>query len=144
LGDKLGPILWQLPPRWRLNLTRLESFAALLPADLVHAFEFRDPRWLVPPVQEILERFGLTFCIFDMPDLACPIWVTNEVVYLRFHGTGVVYEGQYGRDLLRPWAYRIRGWLAEGRSVYAYFNNDAYGYAIMDAQALQDLLGGQG
>jgi len=121
----------------------LEAFAALLPADLTHAFEFRDPRWFVRSVREILERFDLAFCIFDTPDLPCPIWVTSQVVYLRFHGSGVVYGGRFGRESLQPWADRIRGWLAEGLTVYAYFNNDAFGHAIEDARALRDLLGAQ-
>jgi uncharacterized protein YecE (DUF72 family) len=142
LGDKLGPILWQLSPKWRADPARLDAFAALLPTDLVHAFEFRDPRWFVPPVREILERYGLSLCIFDMPGLACPAWVTGEAVYLRFHGSGVVYGGRYGQEGLRPWADRMQGWLAEGRAVYAYFNNDAFGYAVEDAQALRGLLGG--
>ena len=69
------------------------------------------------------------------------VWVTSRVVYLRFHGSGVVYGGWYWRESLQPWADRIRGWLAEGRTVYAYFNNDAFGYAVEDAQALRYLLG---
>ena len=140
LGDKLGPILWQLPPRWRANPERLETFAALLPPDLTHAFEFRDPRWFVEPVRRILEQHGLAFCIFDMPGLPCPAWVTSDVVYLRFHGSGVVYGGRYGREGLQPWATRIREWLCEGQRVYAYFNNDAFGFAVEDARELRDLL----
>jgi len=141
LGDKLGPILWQLPPRWRANPERLETFAALLPPDLTHAFEFRDPRWFVEPVRRILEQHRLAFCIFDMPGLPCPTWVTSDVVYLRFHGSGIVYGGRYGREALRhPWATRIREWLREGHQVYAYFNNDAFGFAVEDAQELRALL----
>lgn len=140
LGDKLGPILWQLPPNWRANPERLEAFAGLLPPDLTHAFEFRDPRWFIEPVRRILERHGLAFCIFHMPGLPCPTWVTGEVVYLRFHGSGTAYGGRYGRDGLRPWAARILEWLREGREVYAYFNNDAFGFAVKDAQELRGLL----
>jgi uncharacterized protein YecE (DUF72 family) len=140
LGDKLGPILWQLPPRWRADLQRLEAFASLLPTDLTHVFEFRDARWFIPPVREILERFALTFCVSHMVGLSCPTWVTSDVVYLRFHGSEAVYGGRYGREGLKPWVDRIRGWRAEGRAVYAYFNNDAFGYAVEDAQTLQSLL----
>lgn len=140
LGDRLGPILWQLPPRWRADPERLEAFAALLPAELTHAFEFRDPRWFVPAVREVLKRFGLAFCIFDMPDLQCPSWVTGDVIYLRFHGAEKAYGGRYGREGLQPWANRIRRWVAEGYAVYAYFNNDALGYAVSDAQVLRGLL----
>jgi uncharacterized protein YecE (DUF72 family) len=140
LGNKLGPILWQLPPRWRANPERLEAFAALLPPELTHALEFRDPRWFVEPVRRILEQHGLAFCIFDMPGLACPTWVTGDVVYLRFHGSETVYGGRYGREALRPWADRIQAWLREGRTVYAYFNNDAFGFAVEDARELKQLI----
>ena len=166
LGDNLGPILWQLPPRWRANPERLETFAALLPPDrsaergsaepatssagathpkrsqrsLTHVFEFRDPRWFVEPVRRILKQHGLTFCIFDMPGLPCPTWVTSDVVYLRFHGSGVVYGGRYGREALRPWADHILKWLCEGCQVYAYFNNDTFGYAVEDARELREPL----
>jgi uncharacterized protein YecE (DUF72 family) len=157
LGDKLGPILWQLPPRWGADPARLESFATLLVVDrsteqsatgstqgssptLSHVFEFRDPAWFVQPVQEVLERFGLNFCIFDMPGLPCPPWITGDVVYLRFHGVGQVYAGRYGWEGLQPWAERIRQWLTEERTVYAYFNNDAFGHAVADAQTLRELL----
>lgn len=142
LGDTLGPILWQLPPRWQADPARLESFAALLPLDLPHAFEFRDPRWFVQPVREVLARHGLTCCIFDMPDLTCPLWVTGKMVYLRFHGLETVYVGRYGREGLQPWAERIRQWLAEGREVYAYFNNDAFGHAVEDARTLREMIRG--
>ncbi len=144
LGEKLGPILWQLPPRWRANPERLENFAALLPPDLTHAFEFRDSRWFVEPVRRILERHSLAFCIFDMPGLPCPTWVTGDVVYLRFHGSAVVYGGRYGREGLQPWAARIQEWLCEGRRVYAYFNNDAFGFALEDARELREFLSGAG
>nr|HID12287.1 DUF72 domain-containing protein [Anaerolineae bacterium] len=140
LGDKLGPILWQLPPHWRANPERLETFVALLPPDLTHAFEFRDPRWFIEPVRRILEQHRLSLCIFHMPGLPCPTWVTGDVVYLRFHGSGVVYGGRYGREGLQPWATRIRRWLSEGRQVYAYFNNDAFGFAVEDARALRELV----
>ncbi len=144
LGEKLGPILWQLPPRWRANPERLENFAALLPPDLTHAFEFRDPRWFIEPVRRILERHSLAFCIFDMPGLPCPTWVTGDAVYLRFHGSGAVYGGRYGQETLHPWADRIRQWLSEDRQVYAYFNNDAFGFALEDARELRELLSGAG
>jgi uncharacterized protein YecE (DUF72 family) len=141
LDEHLGPILWQLPPRWRADLARLESFATLLPPDYVHVFEFRDPSWFVAPVREILEHFGLSCCIFDMPGLPCPLWVTGQVVYLRFHGAGMLYAGRYGWDGLRPWAERIKLWLSEGHTVYAYFNNDAFGHAIEDTRMLREMGG---
>lgn len=140
LDESLGPILWQLPPKWNADPERLAAFAELLPADLTHAFEFRDPRWFVEPVRRILESRNLAFCIFDMPGLPCPTWVTGAAVYVRFHGCGAVYGGLYGPDALRPWAANIRRWLSDGRTVYVYFNNDAFGFAVQDAQTLRHLL----
>jgi uncharacterized protein YecE (DUF72 family) len=90
----------------------------------------------------VLEQHGLSLCVFDMPELPCPMWATSPVVYLRFHGVAMVYGGRYGRDRLQGWAGRIAGWLEEGRSVYAYFNNDARGNAVEDARVLRELVEG--
>lgn len=140
LGPHLGPVLWQLPPRWRPNLERLASFVALLPGDVTHVFEFRDPRWFVEPVRQVLERHRLTFCIFDMPGLECPAWITSQVVYLRFHGSGTLYGGRYGAQGLAPWVERIARWLDQGLTVFAYFNNDAFGNAVEDARTLREMV----
>jgi uncharacterized protein YecE (DUF72 family) len=140
LEDKLGPILWQLPPKWRADPARLKAFAKLLPDDMIHAFEFRDPGWFIQPVRKILEQFGLTHCIFDMPNIRCPKWITSPTIYLRFHGSQYVYGGRYGREGLQPWADRVNRWLADGHMIYAYFNNDVLGYAIEDARTLKSLL----
>jgi len=143
LGDGLGAILWQLPPRWKPAPTRLEAFVSLLPDDLTHAFEFRDERWFIKTIRDILRSHNLAFCIFDMPAMQCPKWVTSDIVYLRFHGSGTVYGGRYGHGKLLPWAVRIKNWLTQGLRVYAYFNNDAFGYAIEDARTLKALLGSE-
>jgi uncharacterized protein YecE (DUF72 family) len=140
LEQKIGPILWQLPPKWRADPARLETFVKFLPGDMIHAFEFRDPRWFIQPVRKILEQYGLTCCIFDMPNLCCPRWITAPTIYLRFHGSQFVYGGRYGREGLRPWADRVNRWLADGHMIYVYFNNDAFGYAIEDARTLKGLL----
>jgi uncharacterized protein YecE (DUF72 family) len=141
LGPALGPILYQLPPRWRPNLPRLAEFAGLLPPDLTSVFEFRDPHWFIPEVYEILRGRGLSFCIFHMSNLACPLEVTAPVVYLRFHGSGAPYGGSYDDDTLRLWAERIRGWLGTGHDVYAYFNNDGLAAAVYNALKLREMLG---
>src|SRR4051812_16127740 len=66
LGESLGPILYQLPPRFRINLERLEAFLDLLPRDLTHVFEFREKSWLTPEMLALLERYGASFCVHDM------------------------------------------------------------------------------
>ena len=86
IGPALGPILYQLPPRWHANLPRLEGFVDLLPADLTQVFEFRDPTWFVEGVQDLLRAHGLSFCIFHMGGLETPLVVTGQTVYVRMHG----------------------------------------------------------
>ncbi len=139
LGERLGPILYQLPPRWRCDPARLEGFAALLPTDAVSAFEFRDPSWFDARVYDILGRHGLVFCIYHMPKQESPLVVTRAAVYLRFHGTSGPYHGAYGKEL-KPWAQRIKDWLGEGRDVYVYFNNTGTGEAVDDALYLKELV----
>src|SRR3954469_4067063 len=86
LGDTLGPILYQLPPRFRINLDRLESFLELVPKDVASVFEFRDPRGYDDAVFALLERHGAGFCVHDMPGLQTPRIAVGPTAYLRFLG----------------------------------------------------------
>jgi uncharacterized protein YecE (DUF72 family) len=142
LGPGLGPILYQLPPRWKANVERLAEFAALLDGypDVQHVFEFRDPRWFVEPVRDLLAAHHLSFCIYHLPDVPCPPWVTGPLAYLRFHGSGIRYGGRYTPADLAPYADLIRD-LSAARPVYAYFNNDAEGYAVRNAMELRQMIG---
>lgn len=141
LGDHLGPILYQLPPRLKIDPERLESFLALLPDDCVNVFEFRDPSWYVPEVFALLERYGASLCIHDMAESAANRLVVGPVAYVRFHGAGGKYYGRYTEDVLRSWAEWIGSQLEEARSVWAYFNNDINADAIADALTLRRLVG---
>lgn len=141
LGDHLGPILYQLPPNWRVNLERLDGFLALLPRDLTHVVEFRDPTWLVEPTFELLARHGVSFCIISLPGFECPVRATAPTVYIRLHGAEWLYAGRYSLDQLRGWAEIIRRFLEEGCQVFVYFNNDAFGFAVANALELRELLG---
>jgi uncharacterized protein YecE (DUF72 family) len=142
LGDKLGPLLFQLPPRWRLDLPRLERFLAALRAQAPApgALEFRDPSWLSPPVFAALERAGVALCLPVGPGMPLDVRLTAGWTYLRMHhgrqGIG------FGDDELAAWAERIAGFLARGAETYVYFNNDPGGHAVRDAQRLRRLLGG--
>ncbi|MCD6289233.1 MAG: DUF72 domain-containing protein [Anaerolineae bacterium] len=140
LDNALGPILYQLPPKWRPNAERLAAFVKLLPPDRVHVFEFRDPRWFTPVVLDILRAHGLSFCIYHMPGIECPREITGSTVYVRMHGAGELYGGSYSLNALRGWANRIRAWCQSGHDVYVYFNNDAFGHAVRNALTLKELL----
>lgn len=141
LREKLGPILYQLPPRWRCNLPRLRDFLACLPADLTHVFEFRDPSWLNERVLALLEAHGVVFCVFSYPGLTCPVRTTSTVAYIRLHGAETPYASCYSEEELQWWAEQIEGLLAKEYTVYVYFNNDALGYAVRNACRLRELLG---
>lgn len=134
LGELLGPILVQLPPRFRADPDRLEAFLTAAPRERRWALEFRDPAWLSDAVYEVLRRHNAALCVHDLiPDH--PREGTADWVYLRFHGRG--YGGNYSPQRLRAEARRIVADLAAGRDVYAYFNNDVGGYAVRNAATLR-------
>jgi len=142
LGRHLGPLLYQLPPHWRCDVPRLRHFIGLLPRDLVHVFEFRDPSWCNDEVRELLAEAGVSYCIHDMPGFRCPHWVTGRTVYIRFHGPGEKrYAGRYDRKYLRAWAERIDQFREDGHDVFVYFNNDAAGNAVVNASELKEEIG---
>jgi uncharacterized protein YecE (DUF72 family) len=136
LGTKLGPVLFQLPPNWKVNPERLAALLKLLPRTRRFAFEFRDPSWFTEEVESLLRKRSAAFCIYHMVELDCPLWVTAPFVYLRFHGSSKKYGGSYSHRELERWSKRIRDWLEEGLEVYAYFNNDAYGHAVANGLEL--------
>ncbi|MBI2955408.1 MAG: DUF72 domain-containing protein [Chloroflexi bacterium] len=141
LGDRLGPILYQLPPALHRDDERLDRFLALLPQDLQHAVEFRHPTWLVDEVFAILRKHDVAFCVVSMPNFACPVVATASFCYVRFHGSQAKYASCYTDEELEEWAARLRS-LADGnRTVYAYFNNDAEAHAVHNAQTLNEKLG---
>jgi uncharacterized protein YecE (DUF72 family) len=141
LEEKLGPILFQLPPRWRCNPQRLKDFLAALPSGHRYAFEFRDESWFDPRVYEALSRAGAAFCIFELAGLRSPREVTADFVYIRLHGPDGAYQGEYGKNGLAPWAAQFSAWARQGRDVYCYFDNDQAGYAARDALLLKQMLG---
>jgi uncharacterized protein YecE (DUF72 family) len=140
LGDRLGPILYQLPPRFRINLERLESFLQLLPTDTTNVFEFREKSWHVPETLALLDRYGASFCVHDMPGLASERWVAGPIAYVRFHGTGGKYWGRYPDEGLLAWTDWMVAQAKAGRPVWAYFNNDIHAHAIHDAQTLKAMV----
>jgi uncharacterized protein YecE (DUF72 family) len=141
LGSTIGPILYQLPPRWALNRDRLEDFITLLPADLTHVFEFRDKSWLSETVLALLDSRGVGFCAHDMPGLATPRWAAGPTAYVRFHGGTGKYVGRYPDEALLGWTDWIVGQARGGRDVWCYFNNDIGGHAIHDALTLRAMVG---
>jgi len=140
LQDKLGPILFQLPPNWEVDAARFEHFLQALPKYHRYAFEFRNATWDAPAIYDLLALHGAGYCIFDLAGFESPLHVSSDLVYIRLHGPGGKYQGSYTDDALRRWAARIRAWHGEERSVYVYFDNDQAGYAAFNALRLKELL----
>jgi uncharacterized protein YecE (DUF72 family) len=138
LKDHLGPVLVQLPPRWKANPERLDEFLSAVPKRERWTVEFRDPSWLSDEVYDILRRHKVALCIHDkIPDH--PREITTNWIYIRFHGG--VRDGNYSDEELKRYAREIERYLKSGLDVYAYFNNDWHGYAINNALMLKKLLG---
>ena len=139
LGDHLGPILIQLPPSLKENPELLDSFLSKCDPTLRWAVEFRHPSWFTDTIYTVLSRHGAALCIHDyLPNH--PLQVTAPFVYLRFHGINHLYSGDYPDEALSVWAERLRDWAAARLDGYAYFNNDAGGYAIKNAKTLIKLM----
>lgn len=142
LGQSLGPILLQLPPRFRFQAERLETFLAALPSTYRFALELRDPSWLVPEAFDLLRRYQAALCLYDLAGRQSPLEVTSDFVYVRLHGPGGAYQGNYSTASLLAWTEYFQTWEAKGLDVYCYFDNDEAGYAAHNALTVLDLLAG--
>jgi len=139
LGTKLGPVLFQFPATFNKNKERLESFLSLLPKQQF-AFEFRHASWFSEDIYALLRKINASLCIADSGIWPTVEKVTANFVFLRFHGGRELYASRYALNELKPWAEKIKNWLNSGLTVYAYFNNDAYGFAVQNALELRELV----
>lgn len=140
LKEKLGPLLYQLPPNMHRNDEVLEAFLSILTQSLRHTLEFRHESWLDEKVFDMLRRHNVGLCVFDMPDFNCPLLATADFAYIRFHGSGELYASCYSYEELSDWAKRITDLSKNLESVYIYFNNDAEAFAVRNAMSLRQYL----
>ena len=140
LRDKLGPILFQLPPHWHRDAERLAGLLSALPAGRRYAFEFRDPTWFAPEVYRLLSEHGAALCLYDRFGERTPLECTAGFVYLRMHGPAGGMERPYSDRELAAWAGAIGDWLSGGVDVYVYLNNDPLGHAPHDAARLAGMV----
>lgn len=140
LGQHLGPVLYQLPPGWRIDVDRFEIFLRALPKGYRHTVEFRDTSWYDDRIYALLRAYDVALCLHDMRGSATEKIVVGPFIYVRFHHGTSKYGGRYPDDRLDDWA----DWLAErassGLDVFAYFNNDTGGHAPRDAVRLRHRL----
>lgn len=142
LGEKLGPVLFQLPPTWNVNIERFADFLKVLPEHQRYVFEFRNGSWYNEEIYSLLRNHNCAFCIYELDGHMSPMLVTADFVYIRLHGPGGKYQGSYDDAALTKWSARIKKWLTEGKDVYLYFDNDQEAYAVFNARKLNQLVKG--
>jgi uncharacterized protein YecE (DUF72 family) len=140
LGSHLGPVLYQLPPGWKVDRDRYAAFLDALPRGSRHVVEFREPSWYAPEILALMARHRVALCLHDMPGSATERERHGPFVYVRFHGATGKYGGSYDEARLRSWARWLNGQRDAGYSVYAYFNNDVGGHAPRNALTLRRML----
>jgi len=139
LKGKLAAILWQFPPSFKKDLDRLESFLKLLKkTKLRQAFEFRNENWFDKEVYALLKEYNACLCVAHSSRFPCVKEVTADFLYLRFHGGGSLYSSNYSDKELKEWAAFAKKF--PNKDIFAFFNNDAYGYAVKNALRFRELL----
>jgi uncharacterized protein YecE (DUF72 family) len=129
-SGRLGPILVQLPPQFRVDLTRLDQFLTLAPPLFRFALEVRHPSWHTEEVHALLRRHRVALCLAETDEAPAPDAVTADFVYLRLR------REAYGPEELAAWRTRALGWVAAGLDVYAYFKHEDAGRGPAYARAL--------
>ena len=144
LKEKLGPILFQLPPSFRAtdeNVKRSKEFLGQITRrSFRFAFEFRHDTWCDDEIYGILKRYNAAWVIADSPRYPKAEVVSADFVYIRMHGSEKLFSSRYSLHEIEGLAKEIKGWRSNGLDVYVYFNNDYHGFAIENARDLLDLL----
>ena len=141
LKEKLVCILWQLPPGLKKDKERLKGFLELLKnkkfITIRHAFEFRHPSWFDKEIFGLLKPYNFCLCIADSDQWPCVKEITADFIYLRFHGRDGLYSGNYSDKQLKDWARFAKN---IKKDIFAFFNNDAGGYAVKNALRFRQFL----
>ena len=135
LGDKLGALLFQLPPNSKKDLAVFDAFLEELPPKVCAAFEFRHPSWLDEEVFERLARRNLALCIADSEKLSAPVRVTADYAYFRLRDEG------YTEDDIARWAETIARATEACKEAFVYFKHEESGKGPAFARMLMDRLG---
>jgi uncharacterized protein YecE (DUF72 family) len=139
LDPKVGPVLFQLPARFKADRERLAGFCRMLNPTRTYAFEFRDASWYEPPILDVLRDQNIALCLSDHHDAPAPWEVTARHVYVRGHGPTGEYKDRYPKRTLERWRKSIAAWRRKRLTVYCYFDNDQKTAAPKDAERLIEL-----
>jgi uncharacterized protein YecE (DUF72 family) len=143
LKEKLGPILFQLPPFLKANFQVFEDFCQMVkknsPKNLRFAFEFRNESWCKEEIYQILKKFNFAWVVVDSPSWPKVFKVCSDFVYVRMHGSKILFGSKYTKKELKDLAKKIKKWKKQNLDVYVYFNNDVKCYAVENAKELLKL-----
>jgi uncharacterized protein YecE (DUF72 family) len=140
IKKKAGVILFQLPPGLKYNKEKLEGILNVLPKKYRYTFEFRNDTWWNDETYKILEKRNIAFCLFELAGKVTPRIKTADYIYIRLHGPGNKYAGNYSDEVLREWASVFKEWMSEGKDVFCYFDNDDSAYAVYNALTLKEMI----
>ncbi len=145
LKEKLICILWQMPPSLKKNTQLLESFLKELfkikiAKKIFHSVEFRHKSWFVEEIYGILKENNVNLCIAHSDRWPFVKVLTSNFLYLRFHGGKVLYGSEYPLKELSEFKNLIDEFKKEINTIFGFFNNDAYGFAVKNAFQFRKLL----
>jgi uncharacterized protein YecE (DUF72 family) len=135
LGPLLGCFLFQMPPSYRYNKSRLKNILSQLDHTKRNVIEFRHNSWWNEEVFVAFRETGTIFCSCSGPQLPDELVKTADDIYIRFHGTIKWYRHDYSKKDLKKWAHRIQA--SGAKRVWVYFNNDYDAFAIKNARELE-------
>lgn len=139
LKEKLGSILWQLPPSFKMDKERLINFCKTLSTDYKNVIEFRHTSWFNEEVYDILKEYKIAYCIISAPgDLPEDTVTTTDFAYVRFHGKTDWYDYNYSEEQLGHWKDQMEQ--LDAKEVFVYFNNDYNIRAVENGLLLKELL----
>jgi uncharacterized protein YecE (DUF72 family) len=137
LAEKLGCVLFQLPPSFKYTEENLENILKTVPAKKESVVEFRHESWWDEKVYEAFRQQGITFCNNDYPGLPNRIIKTEPLFYMRFHGRPELYKSEYNAEHLKMFTRHVP---PESEERYVFFNNTWFLAAITNAMAARELL----
>ena len=138
LGDKLGALLFQLPPHLKKDIAVFDAFLADLPAGVCAAFEFRHESWLDEEIFARLSARNLALCVADSAKMSTPVRMTADYAYFRLRDEG------YTPDDIARWAETIERETAACKDVFVYFKHEEEGKGPEFARLMMDRLGDRG
>jgi uncharacterized protein YecE (DUF72 family) len=130
LAGRLGPVLFQLPPSFKLDLDRLRAFVRLLPRGLQAAFEFRSATWFHDSAYQVLRDANVALCLAENENLETPFVLTADFIYLRLR------KPEYSESELMSIAYRVDQYLANAYPTFAIFKHEETPSGAMNAEKL--------